>query len=310
MATTPPGWYDDGHGALRWWDGAVWTEHVAAPDPEVAGATAPTEADIVAANEATAAAPAGPDASVSSPFPQADPVTEAARADAATEAAEVNAATALGFGVPPVGAAPAYPPYTGDHPQGTYPGGYPGADASAGAFVAATEPRKSKLWILWVVLGVFMLGIVIAAAIVIPLLFLNLAAGGGSSEVPPSGPDEEAAVAAVELYDDAWQNVDCDAYEASTSDQFRSESGITDCETFEGSATEFAASVQDYVLTVTDIEVSGEDIVISTSETGNALFDDEGSPLDTPQEQRWEYQYTVINVDGEWVIDYLDDLND
>jgi hypothetical protein len=26
---TPPGWYDDGHGALRWWDGSQWTEHTA-----------------------------------------------------------------------------------------------------------------------------------------------------------------------------------------------------------------------------------------------------------------------------------------
>ncbi|MGA1827655.1 DUF2510 domain-containing protein, partial [Microbacterium sp.] len=36
MATTPPGWYDDERGALRWWDGAQWTEHVQAPDPEPA----------------------------------------------------------------------------------------------------------------------------------------------------------------------------------------------------------------------------------------------------------------------------------
>jgi hypothetical protein len=28
MATGPePGWYDDGHGKQRWWDGAGWTEH-------------------------------------------------------------------------------------------------------------------------------------------------------------------------------------------------------------------------------------------------------------------------------------------
>jgi hypothetical protein len=32
MTTTPPGWYDDAHGAMRWWDGAAWTEHVATPD--------------------------------------------------------------------------------------------------------------------------------------------------------------------------------------------------------------------------------------------------------------------------------------
>ncbi len=26
---TPAGWYDDGHGQLRWWDGSRWTEHTA-----------------------------------------------------------------------------------------------------------------------------------------------------------------------------------------------------------------------------------------------------------------------------------------
>jgi hypothetical protein len=31
MSTTPAGWYDDGTGVQRWWDGNVWTEHVASP---------------------------------------------------------------------------------------------------------------------------------------------------------------------------------------------------------------------------------------------------------------------------------------
>ncbi|WP_078701396.1 DUF2510 domain-containing protein [Aeromicrobium choanae] len=26
---TPPGWYDDGHGQLRWYDGSQWTQHTA-----------------------------------------------------------------------------------------------------------------------------------------------------------------------------------------------------------------------------------------------------------------------------------------
>ncbi len=26
---TPPGWYDDGHGQLRWFDGSEWTQHTA-----------------------------------------------------------------------------------------------------------------------------------------------------------------------------------------------------------------------------------------------------------------------------------------
>lgn len=295
-ATTPPGWYDDGHGALRWWDGAQWTEHVAAPDPVSEGETAPTEADIVAANEAAAADAAAP---------EAVPV----EATGAPVPADVDAATALGLGVPPAAGAPAAPPYPADHPQGAYPGGYPGADASAGAFVAATEPRKSKLWILWVVLGVLLLGIVVAAAIVIPLLFLNLASGGsgGASGVSPSGADEEAAVAAVELYDDAWQNADCDAYLASTSEDFRISSGLDDCAAFEDEALNFGASVQDYVVTVTGISSDEGAILVDTTETFDAVLDDGGEPLDAPEPQTFDYSYTVEDVDGEWVIVALTD---
>ncbi len=29
----PAGWYDDGSGAQRWWDGTGWTEHIADPTP-------------------------------------------------------------------------------------------------------------------------------------------------------------------------------------------------------------------------------------------------------------------------------------
>jgi hypothetical protein len=32
---TPPGWYPDGRGAVRWWDGNRWTGHVQ-PRPPVA----------------------------------------------------------------------------------------------------------------------------------------------------------------------------------------------------------------------------------------------------------------------------------
>lgn len=30
-AMAPAGWYNDGAGALRWWDGTQWTDHFAAP---------------------------------------------------------------------------------------------------------------------------------------------------------------------------------------------------------------------------------------------------------------------------------------
>jgi len=47
-----PGWYDDGTGQTRWWDGAAWTQHVAPlPEPvaEPAPAAAPAEPVAVAA---------------------------------------------------------------------------------------------------------------------------------------------------------------------------------------------------------------------------------------------------------------------
>jgi hypothetical protein len=33
---TPPGWYPDGQGATRYWDGSAWTAHVAQPSPTFA----------------------------------------------------------------------------------------------------------------------------------------------------------------------------------------------------------------------------------------------------------------------------------
>lgn len=37
-----PGWYPDGRGAMRWWDGQAWTEHVQHAGPSAAAYAAPT----------------------------------------------------------------------------------------------------------------------------------------------------------------------------------------------------------------------------------------------------------------------------
>lgn len=43
QGTTPPGWYDDGRGQQRWWDGQRWTEHLrtAQPPPPPPGPAGP-----------------------------------------------------------------------------------------------------------------------------------------------------------------------------------------------------------------------------------------------------------------------------
>ncbi|HWJ08362.1 MAG TPA: DUF2510 domain-containing protein [Nocardioides sp.] len=57
--TTPPGWYPDGQGGQRWWDGTQWTEHTqppegGAPAAPAAPATPPPsdQATVVAPNRA------------------------------------------------------------------------------------------------------------------------------------------------------------------------------------------------------------------------------------------------------------------
>lgn len=57
--STPPGWYPDGQGGQRWWDGTQWTEHTQPPEGGASGApaTPPTpgpsdQATVVAPNRA------------------------------------------------------------------------------------------------------------------------------------------------------------------------------------------------------------------------------------------------------------------
>jgi hypothetical protein len=246
MSATPPGWYDDGRGAQRWWDGIRWTEHV---QP----IAAPAQVQPFAESGPTPAT--GPDA-VTAVLPdpqQHDPYYGA------------------GLPVPP--------------PQ-----------------------KKSKLWILWVVLGVVVLAFVIGAIVIIPLLiggFLGAAGGSSSGTGTETGtPDEQAAVAAVQLWDDAWSNVDCDAFFQATTEELRTEIELADCSTFEEQAQNFTDSTDDYQLEVQDVTHDGDTIVITTTETYQNLVDaDTGETLDSPEaiEEQWEYH--VIDTGGQWAID-------
>ncbi|MDQ7879577.1 DUF2510 domain-containing protein [Microbacterium sp. QXD-8] len=274
MTTTPPGWYDDGHGALRWWDGQQWTEHVAQPDAE--SSPAPTEAEIVAGQlgfeHETAPAPSAP---VAQPGLTGQPAVAAQPGHAA---------------------APQYAPGDPGYPQGVYEGAPAG-----GAFTAATEPRKSsKLWIVWVVIGVVLLGIVIAAAVLIPLLMLSAATAGSTGATD----DERAAVSAVELYDDAWQDGDCDAFTAATTENFRAANGFTDCPTFEADAEGFDQNFDDYEVRVTAVETQADEIAVTTEETYTALIDGNGDATD-PTPGSTVYHYTLVEADGTWLIDDL-----
>lgn len=205
MSTTPPGWYEDGRGDRRWWDGTAWTESVQERGAESTG-----------------------------------------------------------------------------------------GDAGGGA------PRKSRLWILWVVLGGVAVLIVVLAAVLIPLAVGWFTSSGGES-------DEARAVTAVELYDEAWGDADCDAYLASTTAGYRESLGIVDCETFAAEAAAFDERTDDYELEVTGVEQAGEGTIeVVTVETYLSRYDEQGAELAEPEPVRDELRYVLVPDDDRWLIDRLD----
>jgi len=279
MATTPPGWYDDERGALRWWDGTQWTEHVQTPDAETAVPGAPD----ASADDVLLAAPVDPPADGDSVPPAAPTLSDARRTSAPASASWFDAA--------PEGADPAATPPG-------YPGGFPGGQAPSGAFIAATEPKKSKLWILWVVLGIVLLGVVILATVLIPMVMGNLAGGGSGGNAE----DEAAAVAAVEQYDEAWRTNDCDKFTAATTESLRAALELVDCAAFSAASQGFIDSVQNYEVNVTSVQSQDEQIRVETTETYSSLVDAEGTPVDQPVEYEDRYAYIVVPSGDGWAI--------
>ncbi len=265
MSATPPGWYDDGHGAQRWWDGTRWTEHVQPPAPE----------------------------------PAAAPAAQAPAAPAPAPAAEASAAPA------PVASG--------------YPAGYPGQPGAAPVTGPDAPKQRSKLWILWVVLGGVVVVFAVLAAILIPMFI-----GWFTSAVEPSAPEPQrssspgpsvdigeegdgaAAAAAVELYDAAWDDGDCDAFEESTTAAYREAIEITDCAVFHDESAYFVGTTDEYELTVIEVEtVEGGAVEVLTRETFLLLVDDEGAPLPEPERVAEVYRYVIVEDGGAWRIDEI-----
>ena len=189
--TTPAGWYDDGSGRQRWWDGQQWTEHFApeATASDVAETAAPT--DAAAADGASVA----DDASAASEVPaDVSPAAEAGDAPlvddtvVAPSAESVAPTTPLGDDLAAY-AAPAYPAATPEQPAAGYPGAapaYPGAYEGAASGYPAAAPygqpapeAPTKPSVLGLVgLGISALGTILAFIPVIGFIgFILLAIG-------------------------------------------------------------------------------------------------------------------------------------
>ncbi|PRB10404.1 DUF2510 domain-containing protein [Microbacterium sp. MYb62] len=184
--TTPAGWYDDGSGNRRWWDGLQWTEHVVTGAPPTPTASATAEPIESAAAEPTgtattepaeaeqdqAASPvaADPDpAPFASPAPEAAPFAPPYMMPSQAEYAHAGTAAAN-----PVGG---YPGGTG-YPAGA---GYPQSGVAGGAPWPSppAQPPHSGMPVVGIIgLAVVVVGVVCACIPAISIVGWALLAVG------------------------------------------------------------------------------------------------------------------------------------
>lgn len=287
-----PGWYDDGSGTLRWWDGYAWTEMTqqpvyahapAAPQQQVAP-EAPTSAgwysdgtglerwwNGISWSDATRVPPGrGAATRVDrrlSEIVDYSATDSAARAPLTPPPSESPSGDQRFQGGSDFDAP--QQPYGQQSQQ--YAQYNPLVPPPTSVGVVAEEPQKKRLSFLTVLAALVVIG-AIGAGVAYALI-------STTTEATNSGPQD-----AITAYDKAWNDDDCDAYFAVTTEKFREELH-PDCELFTEAVAQDAGVVIDFV----DTTVSGNEATVDTQEvTGSSIY---------------KYRYTLVNQDDAWLLD-------
>lgn len=277
MTQAAPGWYDDGTGRLRWWDGAAWTGDVL--DPAIAASS----------SNAAAAAPsiAAPEQPEEFPW-----MREAAERERLAEAGTAAIATATV--ADPIRSLPVDRSAEEVDPVVAW------ARQQAAAQTAAAEaieprgviveeprrPRRRRRALPWVLGGV--LGAVVLAG-----------AGGAVLAIvnAPGGAVDASAASVVEAYNDLWAGGACDSTGSVGTSAFIADLGWDDCALLADSQRSFLQSYEDYRVTIEETVVQGGIAWVDTSERYTAPGSDE--------EQVDAYRYELVRDGDGWLIDSL-----
>jgi hypothetical protein len=276
MSTTPPGWYPDGQGGQRWWDGNQWTEHTqpgqggGAPEapqaPSAPGGDMPTQ---IAPNRASEyQAPQQPQ----------------------QQAAPYGAPAGGGYGQP-AGQQPYGQQGFGQQPFGQ---GYAGQSGGGG---------KGKLF---AIIG-GAIGALVLVAVALVVLFSVI--GGGSPEDVASdyldasvdGDFEEACNLSSKSHQDSLfegtEANDCGEIEDAIAKSFEGDGGIPGYDNFE----DFLDDI-DYEYEIGDVSEKEKTATVDYTYTVEYTGDEEGIAEFVDKEDE-PATIELVKEDGDWKVD-------
>jgi hypothetical protein len=265
--STPPGWYPDGQGGQRWWDGNQWTEHTVPPEGS----------DRPAATEPPAQA--GP-SDVTQVRPPAAPEQPGGDRPAAPDAGQPPAAMptqVAGPGTPGQPAQPGYPaaPQQGYGQQPGYPAqqaGYPGQPGQPGQpawqgqqFAGGSGGGGINAKVIGLIAG----GVV--ALIILVVIVFSVVGGGGPKGVVEDFVNAESCSDVEDLVTDDFFAGECD------DSQFEEPEGED----------------VDVENEVGDEKIDGDEATVKVTtkvESGG-------------EEQEFDTTFRLVKEDGDWKID-------
>lgn len=299
--TTPPGWYPDGQGGQRWWDGSQWTEHTQPPE---------------------GGAPAAP-ASPAAPQP-----SDQATVVAPNRAADFNQGGAQpGYGQPaqqqpygqpagqqPYGQQPGQPGQPGQQGWGQpgqqqpYGGGYGGPGFGQPTGGGGGGKRKGKLF---AIIG----GLVAALVLAVVIVFVLLKVVGGSdpktvTEDYLKAQSEADVKTLCDLSTKDKQDEEFEEYDVDNCDDYVDEAQDDIDESFKqfedavGESYEDFNSDIDYSVEIGDVEEDGDTARVDWSSTAEYTGDNEEALEAIGSEKVEEDEGTALlcKEDGDWKV--------